>query len=66
MVNATRSATPVNGILRFSNLEVYEGTLVTAKYTVDNNDIEKKYMLTDNRADTTTLKVSVQNSNIRC
>ena len=62
VVNATRSATPVNGILRFSNLEVYEGTLVTAKYTVDNNDIEKKYMLTDNRADTTTLKVSVQNS----
>ena len=62
VVNATRSSTPVNGILRFSNLEVYEGTLVTAKYTVDNNDIEKKYMLTDNRADTTTLKVSVQNS----
>ena len=62
VVNTTRSATPVNGILRFSNLEVYEGTLVTAKYTVDNNDIEKKYMLTDNRADTTTLKVSVQNS----
>ena len=62
VVNATRSTTPVNGVLRFSNLEVYEGTLVTAKYTVDNNDIEKKYMLTDNRADTTTLKVSVQNS----
>ena len=62
VVNATRSSTPVNGILRFSNLEVYEGTLVTAKYTVDNNDVEKKYMLTDNRADTTTLKVSVQNS----
>jgi len=62
VVNATRSVTPVNGVLRFSNLEVYEGTLVTAKYTVDSNDIEKKYMITDNRADTTTLKVSVQNS----
>ena len=62
VVNEARTITPLNGILRFQNLAVYEGTLTTAKYTVDNSNIEKKFLLTDNRADTTTLKVSVQNS----
>ena len=62
VVNDTRTTTTQDGILRFTNLPIYEGSLVTAKYTVDNNDIEKKYMVTDNRADTTTLKVSVQTS----
>ena len=62
VVNANQTTTPVNGVLRFSNLPVYEGSLVTAKYTVDSSNIEKRYMVTDNRADTTTLKVSVQNS----
>ena len=62
VVNANQTTTPVNGVLRFSNLPVYEGSMVTAKYTVDSSNIEKRYMVTDNRADTTTLKVSVQNS----
>lgn len=62
VVNDTRTTTPLNGVLRFSNLPVYEGTLVTAKYTVDNSNLEKRYLVTDVRADTTTLKVSVQNS----
>ena len=62
VVNETRTTTPLNGILRFSNLPIYEGSLVTAKYTVDSNNAEKQYLLTDSRADTTTLKVSVQNS----
>jgi len=62
VVNEDRSISAINGILRFSNLPVYEGTLVTAKYTVDNSNLEKRFLVTDNRADTTTLKVSVQNS----
>jgi len=62
VVNEERTSTPLNGVLRFSNLPIYEGSLVTAKYTVDNNNLEKQYLLTDSRADTTTLKVSVQNS----
>ena len=62
VVNDAVTTTPLNGVLRFSNLPVYEGTLVTAKYTVDSSNIEKQYLLTDNRADTTTLRVSVQNS----
>ena len=62
LVNDTITTQSVNGILRFSNLPVYEGTLVTAKYTVDNNNAEKRYLITDARADTTTLNVKVQNS----
>ena len=62
VVNAAQTVSPVNGITRFVNLPIYEGTLVTAKYTVDSANLEKKYMITDARADTTTLKVSVQNS----
>ena len=56
------TAFPQNGILRFNNIPVYEGTYITTKYTVDNTNLEKRYLLTDARADTTTLKVSVQNS----
>jgi len=62
VVNSAQTIAPVNGITRFVNLPIYEGTLVTAKYTVDSANLDKKYMVTDARADTTTLKVSIQNS----
>ena len=62
VVNSAQTISPVNGITRFVNLPIYEGTLVTAKYTVDSANLDKKYMVTDARADTTTLKVSIQNS----
>ena len=60
--NTDLTTTPSNGILRFSNVPVYEGTLVTTKYTVDSANPDKKYLLTSDRADTTTLRVSVQTS----
>jgi hypothetical protein len=62
VVNASQTVSPVNGVTRFVNLPIYEGSLVTAKYTVDASDLDKKYLVTDARADTTTLKVSIQNS----
>ena len=62
VVNSAQTIAPVNGVTRFVNLPIYEGTLVTAKYTVDSANLDKKYMVTDARADTTTLKVSIQNS----
>ena len=62
VVNADITTIKTNGIVRFQNVPIYEGTLVTAKYTVDSNNIEKRYVITDNRADTTTLKVSIQTS----
>ena len=33
---------------------------VTTKYTVDSTDTEQRFIITDNRADTTTLNVTVQ------
>lgn len=62
VANQSLTQTPINGILRFSNVPVYEGTLITTRYTVSTSDLSQKFMLTDNRADTTTLQVSVQNS----
>ena len=54
--------TPLNGGYNFSNVEIYEGTLVTYRYTVDVNDSDQKFVIQSDTADTTTLKVSVQNS----
>ncbi len=62
VTNTDLSVTPSNGIMRFINVPIYEGTLVTSRYTVDLNNIEQKFVVTDTRADTTTLQVSVQNS----
>ena len=46
----------------FDSTEVYEGTYATTKYLVDSNDVDQRFMLTDVRADTSTLTVKVQNS----
>ena len=62
VVNESLTTQPVNGVLKFTNLPIYEGTLTTAKYTVDSNNPEKRYVLTSDRADTDTLKVTIQNS----
>ena len=50
------------GIVSFDSTEIYEGTYVTSKFVVDTSDIEQRFLLGDNRADTTTLTVKVQNS----
>jgi len=52
----------VGNAVGFNNINVYEGTYVTTRYTVDTSDIEQRFLLRDNRADTTTLTVQVQNS----
>ena len=46
----------------FVNTDIYEGTFVTTRYTVDTSDVEQRFLLTDNRADTTSLLVKVQTS----
>ena len=48
VTNQDLTTTPSNGILRFSNVPIYEGTLVTTKYTVDDANPDKKYLLTSN------------------
>lgn len=62
VTNEDLSVTPINGIMRFNNVPIYEGTLITSRYTVDLNNIEQRFVISDVRADTTTLNVSVQNS----
>jgi len=46
----------------FDSTEIYEGTYVTSKYLVDSSDVDQRFVITDNRADTTTLTVKVQAS----
>jgi len=48
--------------ISFTNTDIYEGTFVTTRYTVDSSDIDQRFLLTDNRADTSTLLVKVQTS----
>ena len=62
VTNATHTATPLNGVYKFSNISVFEGTLVTFKYTANSSDPDQRFIIPSANADTSTLKVSVQNS----
>ena len=53
---------PVDGIYTCQSLNVYEGTYVTYTYTNDTSDIDQRFLIPSDRADTTTIKVVVQNS----
>ena len=55
--------TPQDGVYRFSNVNIYEGTLATYRYTVDSTDVDQKFIIPNVNADTSTLKVTIQNSN---
>ena len=50
------------GGVPFLNTDIYEGTFITTRYTVNTSDIDQRFLLTDNRADTSTLTVKVQTS----
>jgi len=54
--------TKSGGVINFANTLVYEGTYLTAQYTVDSSDVTQRFLLTDDRADVNTLSVLVQNS----
>jgi hypothetical protein len=62
VTNEDYTITPTNGVFLFSNVEIYEGTLTTFRYTVDVNDPDQKFIIQSENADTRTLKVSVQTS----
>jgi len=62
VTNSDISITPVSGVYKFSSVPVYEGSLVTFKYTVDSTDVDQKFIIPTNKADTSTLLVKVQNS----
>jgi hypothetical protein len=62
IVKDATTITPTDGVYTFSSLPVYEGTLVTNKYTVDTSNADQRFLIKNDLADTTTLKVTVQNS----
>jgi len=62
LVKEDTTITPASGVYTFSNLNVYEGTLVNNKYTVDTTNADQRFLIKNALADTTTLQVKVQNS----
>ena len=46
----------------FDSVNIYEGTYVTTNYTVVSDDVNQRFLLSDARADTTTLTVKIQTS----
>lgn len=59
---ADKTVQPVDGIYTAQSLEVYEGTYVSYNYTYDSSDIDQRFLIPSDRADSTTIKVAVQNS----
>ena len=62
VTNSDVTITTSNGVYKFSSLPIYEGSLVTFKYTVDSTDVDQKFTIPSANADTSTLLVKVQNS----
>ena len=48
--------------IKFENVPIFEGTFVTTRITVDQTDVDQRFVIPDNRADTNTLVVVVQTS----
>ena len=62
ITNEDITTTPLDGVYQFSDVTIYEGTLVKFKYSVDETDVDQRFIIPNANADTSTLKVSVQNS----
>jgi len=60
--NADVSISPVDGVYKFSNLDIYEGTYLNYKYTANTSDTDQRFIIPNDNVDTTTLTVKVQNS----
>ena len=59
---ADKTASTIGNIIPLLNVKIYEGTFVSTRYTVDSSDVDQRFLLTDNRADITTLTVKIQTS----
>jgi hypothetical protein len=60
--NADISITPVDGVYKFSNLTVTEGSYLNFKYTVNTADLDQRFIIPNDSVDTTSLTVKVQES----
>jgi hypothetical protein len=48
--------------IEFTDVIISEGSYVSTRYTVDTQNIEQRFLINDDRADTATLTIDVQNS----
>ena len=60
--NANVSIPPVDGVYKFSNLDIYEGTYLNYKYTANTSDTDQRFIIPNDFVDTSTLTVKVQES----
>ena len=56
------TASNTGSSIPFVLTKIYEGTFVTTRYSVDSSDADQRFLVPNRRADTSTLKVVVQNS----
>ena len=62
VANADISISPLDGVYKFSNLIVYEGTYLNYKYTANTSDTDQRFIIPNDNVDTNTLTVKVQES----
>ena len=60
--NSELSITPSDGVYKFSNVDLIEGTLLNFKYTANTSDTDQRFIIPNNNVDTTSLTIKVQNS----
>lgn len=51
-----------NNLASFDNIQIYEGTLITQTFTVNTSQYNQRFILNNSGIDTSTLRVTVQNS----
>ena len=56
------TASNTGSAVPFDSVNIYEGSYVTTRYTVDTSDVDQTFTLGDANADTSTLTVKVQTS----
>ena len=56
------TASNIGSGITFNDISVFEGTFVTTRYTVDSSDVDQRFLLRSNNADTTTILIRVQAS----
>ena len=56
------TASNIGSGITFNDIDIYEGTFITTRYTVDADNIDQRFTVPDLKADMSTLKVTVQNS----
>ena len=62
ITNADLTITPENGVYKFSNVDIFEGTLTSFNFTYLSSDTDFRFVLPSADIDTSTLSVEVQTS----